>query len=61
MSVVCPEGHTSTSTDYCDVCGAPIPASAVVMGGDLTTAFGASRGGLSSGRCACTTARYLVV
>lgn len=26
-SVVCPEGHRSTSTDYCDVCGAPISAS----------------------------------
>ncbi|MCC2336460.1 FHA domain-containing protein [Cellulomonas wangsupingiae] len=24
MSVTCPEGHTSASTDYCDVCGAPI-------------------------------------
>ena len=26
MTVVCPEGHTSQSTDYCDVCGTPIPA-----------------------------------
>ncbi len=27
MSTVrCPEGHPSTSTDYCDVCGAPIAA-----------------------------------
>jgi hypothetical protein len=26
MTVVCPEGHTSRSTDYCDVCGTPIPA-----------------------------------
>jgi hypothetical protein len=26
MTVVCPEGHTSESTDYCDVCGTPIPA-----------------------------------
>lgn len=24
MSVVCPDGHASESTDYCDVCGAPI-------------------------------------
>lgn len=24
MSVTCPAGHTSTSTDYCDVCGAPL-------------------------------------
>ena len=27
MSVVCPDGHTSASTDYCDVCGAPIGTS----------------------------------
>jgi hypothetical protein len=26
MTVTCPEGHTSESTDYCDVCGTPIPA-----------------------------------
>lgn len=25
MTVVCPEGHTSQATDYCDVCGTPIP------------------------------------
>ncbi|MFB8279435.1 FHA domain-containing protein [Nocardia colli] len=24
MGVTCPEGHESTATDYCDVCGAPI-------------------------------------
>lgn len=27
MSAVCPEGHRSESTDYCDTCGAPIGAS----------------------------------
>lgn len=26
MTVICPEGHTSEATDYCDVCGTPIPA-----------------------------------
>lgn len=26
--VVCPEGHRSESTDYCDVCGSPIAAAA---------------------------------
>lgn len=26
MSVLCPDGHASESTDYCDVCGAPIAA-----------------------------------
>lgn len=24
MSAVCPQGHTSQSEDYCDICGAPI-------------------------------------
>jgi hypothetical protein len=24
VTATCPEGHTSVSTDYCDVCGAPI-------------------------------------
>jgi hypothetical protein len=24
VSVTCPQGHASTSTDYCDTCGAPI-------------------------------------
>lgn len=27
MTVTCPDGHVSTSDDYCDVCGAPIVAS----------------------------------
>ncbi|GEK16756.1 FHA domain-containing protein [Cellulomonas persica] len=27
-TVVCPEGHASASTDYCDVCGAPITSAA---------------------------------
>ncbi len=26
MSVVCPQGHSSQSEDYCDICGAPIDA-----------------------------------
>ena len=28
MTVVCPEGHRSGSTDYCDTCGSPIGAPA---------------------------------
>jgi hypothetical protein len=28
MTVNCPSGHPSTSTDYCDVCGLPIEAAA---------------------------------
>ena len=30
MTSVCPAGHDSTADDYCDVCGAPIDATAVV-------------------------------
>lgn len=32
MSAVCPNGHTSSSTDYCDVCGSPIPEGAITAG-----------------------------
>jgi len=28
VSVVCPQGHVSQATDYCDTCGAPLDASA---------------------------------
>jgi len=28
VSVTCPDGHTSSATDFCDVCGAPIAAGA---------------------------------
>ncbi|KAA1425593.1 FHA domain-containing protein [Nocardioides antri] len=30
----CPSGHTSDSTDYCDVCGLPIPAGGVAAAPD---------------------------
>lgn len=33
MTVTCPEGHASEATDYCDVCGTPIPAGAVSSAG----------------------------
>ena len=39
MTVTCPEGHASQATDYCDVCGTPIPAgaaSAALSGGPGT-------------------------
>jgi hypothetical protein len=32
VSAVCPNGHNSDSTDYCDVCGTPIPEGAVTPG-----------------------------
>lgn len=35
MSAVCPNGHQSASTDYCDVCGAPIGGQLDVGGLDL--------------------------
>ena len=33
-TVTCPNGHASTSTDYCDVCGSPIEASAAPASAD---------------------------
>lgn len=46
MSATCPNGHASTADDYCDVCGAPIDASAVAAAGasglDLDGADGAA-------------------
>ncbi|MEK8225162.1 zinc ribbon domain-containing protein [Oerskovia sp. M15] len=43
MSAICPNGHASESTDYCDVCGEPM-ASAAVSG-----AVSAGSGGAASG------------
>lgn len=43
MSYRCPEGHTSQSGDYCDVCGAPIapsaPSAPAPRAADPTTAI----------------------
>ncbi|QHC59864.1 FHA domain-containing protein [Rathayibacter sp. VKM Ac-2760] len=43
MSYRCPEGHTSASGDYCDVCGAPIapaaPSAPAPRAADPTTAI----------------------
>ena len=33
-TVTCPNGHASTSTDYCDVCGSPIEATAAPASAD---------------------------
>ncbi|MFI6423534.1 FHA domain-containing protein [Promicromonospora sp. NPDC050880] len=33
MTVTCPEGHVSQATDYCDVCGTPIPAAGTASSG----------------------------
>ncbi|MFE7504790.1 FHA domain-containing protein [Promicromonospora sp. NPDC057488] len=57
MTVVCPEGHTSQATDYCDVCGTPIPASAAAdPGGPGSGASAASAAGGGSGTPAQATA-----
>jgi hypothetical protein len=32
VMAICPRGHDSSTTDYCDVCGAPITASAAPAG-----------------------------
>ena len=37
MSVVCPDGHTSESDDYCDVCGLPISAQPVTPDASVTS------------------------
>lgn len=54
MSVTCPEGHVSQSTDYCDVCGTPIPAgaagsSAQSAGPAASAGSGGSAAGEASG------------
>ncbi|GAB2485595.1 hypothetical protein GCM10027063_29340 [Promicromonospora xylanilytica] len=47
MTVTCPEGHTSHATDYCDVCGTPIPAGTAEPAGSLPGA--AEPGSAASG------------
>lgn len=49
MSVLCPNGHTSEATDYCDTCGAPIGAGAGGSGAGAGAASGAGAGSPSAG------------
>jgi hypothetical protein len=58
MSSTCPNGHVSDSSDYCDVCGAPIDeaaqsaapgASSASGAGPAAGASGSSPGGSSAG------------
>lgn len=44
-TVTCPEGHPSTSTDYCDVCGTPIAPGGGASSGGPGTAGGTATGG----------------
>ncbi|TGO05597.1 FHA domain-containing protein [Serinibacter arcticus] len=46
MSAVCPEGHTSQATDYCDICGAPMAAPGAGAAGSPS---GSGESGASSG------------
>ncbi|GAA5078980.1 hypothetical protein GCM10023319_18110 [Nocardia iowensis] len=48
MGVTCPEGHQSNSTDYCDLCGAPIGEAAATVAGPV--ALCPSCGAPSTGR-----------
>jgi len=41
-TVTCPEGHQSTATDYCDICGAPIGAAPTATPGAPAPDAGAS-------------------
>lgn len=49
MSVLCPDGHRSQATDYCDVCGAPIAHAPVVPTAPPTSASTATSTGASTG------------
>ncbi|HEY4376744.1 MAG TPA: hypothetical protein VGM93_06280, partial [Acidimicrobiales bacterium] len=49
MAFTCPEGHTSTTGDFCDVCGTPIGAPAGLASGSASPPVGApSSGSLST-------------
>ncbi|MEO6411619.1 MAG: FHA domain-containing protein, partial [Pedococcus sp.] len=52
-TVTCPNGHDSTATDYCDVCGVPIAqeggAPAAATPGGVSGASGAASGGAGAG------------
>jgi hypothetical protein len=51
MSVRCPDGHTSESTDYCDTCGLPIGApasSSLDLGAGPTVPAPISPGGIGA-------------
>lgn len=50
MSLVCPQGHTSQASDYCDTCGSPMrPAPAVPSPGHAAPGSGGSGGSAGSG------------
>ena len=37
MSAICPNGHASESTDYCDVCGEPMGAASSSASGAVSS------------------------
>ena len=52
MSAVCPEGHTSQATDYCDICGAPMAASGGAAAGATSGSSGSGASGAGDGTSA---------
>jgi hypothetical protein len=42
VSVVCPQGHVSQSTDYCDTCGAPLDAASAPSSSGSSSGAGSS-------------------
>lgn len=49
MTSTCPQGHTSASDDYCDVCGAPLGATGGPAPGGAGGAGGAGAGAATGG------------
>ncbi|MET1004844.1 MAG: zinc-ribbon domain-containing protein, partial [Propionibacteriaceae bacterium] len=52
MTSICPNGHTSTADDYCDVCGAPIEAGAQGAAPEAQSAAAPAGGGTATGPAA---------
>ncbi|QDW62906.1 FHA domain-containing protein [Oerskovia sp. KBS0722] len=49
MSAICPNGHASESTDYCDVCGEPMGAASGASAAVASGSVGAGAAGGSEG------------
>ncbi|MBD7950799.1 FHA domain-containing protein [Oerskovia rustica] len=52
MSAICPNGHASESTDYCDVCGEPMGAASSASAAVASGSVGAAAGAAGTGRAA---------
>lgn len=54
MSAICPNGHASESTDYCDVCGEPMGAASSASAAVASGSVGAAAGAAGSGDAAAS-------